>query len=84
AGADAVLCAAGGGRAPGRGWPDEIARGAAARPPVAAADLFALGAAPGPRLGAALKEIEARWLASGLRADRATLLDGWAPPRGPD
>lgn len=81
---DAVLFAAAAGRAPGTEWRDEIARGAAARPPVAAADLIALGAAPGPRLGAALKEIEARWLASGLRADRATLLDGWAPPRGPD
>jgi len=48
----------------------ELARGAAAVFPVRAADL----ALTGPALGAALRRLEARWTASGLRLDAAALL----------
>jgi poly(A) polymerase len=48
----------------------EIARGAAARFPVAAADL----ALKGPALGAALRDLEARWMASDFSATREELL----------
>jgi poly(A) polymerase len=48
----------------------ELARGAAAVLPVRAADLPLTGRA----LGAALRRIEERWLASGLRLDAAALL----------
>ncbi|MFT3690039.1 CCA tRNA nucleotidyltransferase [Paenirhodobacter sp.] len=52
--------------------PDRIAFGAAQRLPVAAADL--MPALSGPALGARLREIEARWIASGFRLTRAELL----------
>jgi poly(A) polymerase len=71
-GADAVLL-----RAAVMGQPlapdamAEVARGAAARFPVTAADLAPLG---GKALGDRLKELEAQWLAGGLRADRDELL----------
>lgn len=54
------------------GWQDDVARGAAAVMPVKAADLMA--EAQGPALGERLREIEKRWLAADLRADRETLL----------
>lgn len=73
---DALLLRAAQGDAPPPDWPEEIARAAAARFPVVAADLIARGATPGPTLGLALKTLEARWLASDLRASRATLLKG--------
>jgi poly(A) polymerase len=50
----------------------ELARGAAAAFPVRAADL----PLEGPALGAALRRLEACWLASGLRLDAAALLRG--------
>jgi poly(A) polymerase len=50
----------------------EVARGAKAHFPVAAADL--MPGLSGPALGARLKELERRWLASGLRATKAELL----------
>ena len=49
---------------------DEIARGAAAAFPVKPADL----ALEGPALGAALRQLQADWLASDLHATRAALL----------
>jgi poly(A) polymerase len=52
----------------------EITRGAAARFPVAAGDLIARGMPPGPGLGAALKRLEARWVASDFRLDKTALL----------
>lgn len=72
-GADAVLLrAALTGRDPEPGWQDEVARGAAAVFPLRAADLG--DGLSGPELGAKLKRLEARWLASGLRAHRDSLL----------
>lgn len=51
-----------------------IAKGAAARFPLAAGDLTARGHAPGPALGKALTAAEARWIDSGFRLDKAALL----------
>jgi poly(A) polymerase len=53
------------------GWAAEIARGAAARFPVSAADLPGL---IGPALGQELKRLEKAWLASDLRLTRSQLL----------
>lgn len=56
------------------GWQSEIQRGAKARFPVSAADLM-----PGLQdeaLGARLKSLEARWLASDLALSREELLKG--------
>ena len=53
-------------------WRDEIARGAAAEFPVTAADL--MPALTGLALGQKLKELEARWLQSGLVLSRDALL----------
>ncbi|GAB1481013.1 CCA tRNA nucleotidyltransferase [Paracoccaceae bacterium] len=53
------------------GWQEAIARGAAARFPVAAADLPHLA---GPALGAQLKDLRTRWLNSDLRLSREELL----------
>ncbi|MCF1708176.1 CCA tRNA nucleotidyltransferase [Tabrizicola sp. J26] len=53
-------------------WRGEIARGAAARFPVKAADLMPELA--GPALGARLSELEARWIGSDFRLSRADLL----------
>ena len=52
------------------GLESELARGAAAVFPVRAADL----PLSGPALGAALRRLEARWAASGLRLDAEALL----------
>ncbi len=43
--------------------------------PLKGRDLIALGAAPGPALGALLTEIEDAWVAGGFKLDRAGLLD---------
>jgi len=51
----------------------EIAKGAAAQFPVAAADL--MPAFTGPALGARIKALEARWIASGFTLSRAELLE---------
>jgi poly(A) polymerase len=58
---------------PGR-WRSDIARGAAATFPVAAADL--MPGLQGEALGARLKELQARWMASDLTLDRDGLLNG--------
>ena len=52
----------------------QIARGTAARFPLEAADLMALGHTPGPALGQALARAHARWLDSGFSLDKAALL----------
>ena len=52
-------------------WRDDVARGAAARFPVSAADLPGL---VGPALGQELKRLEKVWLASDLRLTRSQLL----------
>jgi len=72
-GADAIL-----GRAallethPPAGWQTDLARGAAAQFPVKPADL--MPALQGPALGAALKRMQAHWLAHDLRPTRDELL----------
>ena len=43
--------------------------------PLKGADLKALGAVPGPELGALLKRLEQDWIASGFALERATLLE---------
>ncbi|MBK8438552.1 MAG: CCA tRNA nucleotidyltransferase [Rhodobacter sp.] len=71
--ADAVLArAAMTGAAPAADWQEEIARGAAVRFPVKAADLPGL---QGAALGKRLKALQSRWLDSGLRLTKADLLD---------
>lgn len=52
----------------------EIARGAAAVLPIAAADLIAAGFTPGPRLGAALRAAERDWIANGFDPDPENLI----------
>jgi poly(A) polymerase len=54
------------------GWEAEVAAGAAAEFPVRAADL--MPALSGPALGARLKALEARWIASGFTLTREALL----------
>lgn len=71
--ADAILAlAALTGAPPPEGWQAEVARGAQAQLPVRPADL--MPALQGPALGAKLKQIEARWLASDLHLGREALL----------
>lgn len=53
-------------------WQTDVARGAGSAMPVTAADL--MPGLQGAKLGARLKEIEARWLASDLRLTRADFL----------
>ncbi|WP_137932435.1 CCA tRNA nucleotidyltransferase [Mesorhizobium comanense] len=43
--------------------------------PLKGADLTALGAKPGPKLGEILKNLEAEWVEAGFAPDRGTLLD---------
>jgi tRNA nucleotidyltransferase/poly(A) polymerase len=43
--------------------------------PVKGGDLAALGFQSGPKLGAALKELESEWIASGFSLDRTALLE---------
>lgn len=54
------------------GWEEAVALGAAAEFPLRAADL--MPALTGPQLGARLKELEARWIASGFELSREQLL----------
>ena len=71
-GRDALLLRAALLEAPlGTGWQAALTRGAAARFPVRAADLPDL---TGPALGARLKELEARWIASDFELSREQLL----------
>ena len=71
--ADALLArAASLGGPPPPGWQDEVQRGAKARFPVTAADL--MPALQGEALGARMKELQARWLASNLTLSRKDLL----------
>ena len=56
------------------GWHDTIAQAAAQRFPVTAADL--MPGVQGADLGAALKAMETRWIASGFALTRAELLAG--------
>ena len=53
------------------GWRDAVAKGAAARFPITARDLAPLS---GQALGARLKALEDRWIASGFSLSRAELL----------
>lgn len=72
---DAVLArAAVLGTPPPDNWPAEIRRGAAAKFPVKAADL--MPGLAGDALGAQLKALESRWLATGLTVSREDLLKG--------
>ncbi len=74
-GADAVLArAASFGTHPPHGWQAEIHRGANARFPITAADL--MPAEQGEALGAHLKQLQSRWLASDLTLTREELLKG--------
>jgi poly(A) polymerase len=74
-GADATLArAASLGTAPPPGWQAEVRRGADTPFPVAAADL--MPALSGEALGARLKDLQARWLASDLTLSREALLKG--------
>ncbi len=43
--------------------------------PIKGADLSALGAVPGPRIGAALKALEDEWIDSGFTLARDALLE---------
>lgn len=73
-GLDAVLIqAALTGMPPAETSRNRVEFGAAQRFPVQAADL--MPALQGAALGARLKELEARWIASGFALDRAALLD---------
>ena len=53
------------------GWQAAVAKGAAAEFPVRADDLADLS---GPALGARLKQLEARWIASDFELSRSQLL----------
>jgi poly(A) polymerase len=64
---------------PSSGWAGEVARGAAARFPLRAADL----ALEGPALGAALRAAEAQWIASGFALTRDDLCAWGGFPRAP-
>jgi poly(A) polymerase len=57
-----------------QGAKDEVARGAASRFPITAADLMPV--LQGEALGARLKELERKWLASDLTLSREELLKG--------
>ncbi|MGY6410918.1 MAG: CCA tRNA nucleotidyltransferase [Alkalilacustris sp.] len=71
--ADIVLArAALAGAPPGPGWREAIGRGAAAEFPVAAADL--MPGFTGPALGARLRELRERWIASEFTLGRRELL----------
>ncbi len=74
AAADIVLArAALAGTVPPQGWREAIGRGATAEFPVAAADL--MPELSGRELGARLKALEARWIASDFALDREALLE---------
>jgi poly(A) polymerase len=72
---DAVLAkAACVGAPPSPGWQVEVERGSAAVFPVTSADL--MPALQGEALGARLRKLETKWLASNLTATREDLLNG--------
>jgi poly(A) polymerase len=72
---DAVLArAASLGTYPQEGWQSDVARGAKSRFPVTAADL--MPSVQGVALGARMKELRTRWLASDLTLTREDLLKG--------
>lgn len=74
-GADAVLArAAVLGAPPASGWQAEVVRGAAANFPVTAADL--MPTLQGEALGARLRQLNARWLATDLKLGKDDLLKG--------
>ncbi|WP_415184472.1 CCA tRNA nucleotidyltransferase [Phaeovulum sp.] len=54
------------------GWPEAARRGASARFPISAADL--MPDLQGPALGQRLRDLEARWIASGFTLSRDELL----------
>ncbi|MGC9419153.1 MAG: CCA tRNA nucleotidyltransferase [Rhodovulum sp.] len=68
-----LLRAAASGTAPAKDARDRIAEGAAAEFPLSAIDL--MPGYSGPALGARLKELESRWIASGFRLSRQQLLE---------
>jgi poly(A) polymerase len=70
----ALIAAAAAGLPPPPELLAEVARGAAARFPVAAAHLTAAGLPPGPALGAALARLRRLWAEADFRPDRAALL----------
>lgn len=70
--AQAALIRAARGEPPAFGWCHEVARGADARLPLAAADLMATGLS-GPALGQALARAEDAFIASGFALDRDRL-----------
>ncbi|MEO6299325.1 MAG: CCA tRNA nucleotidyltransferase, partial [Paracoccaceae bacterium] len=70
---DVVLCLAAILEAPlPQDWHAEVQRGAQSVFPVSAADL--MPELHGPAIGARLRMLQARWLASGLRLDKDALL----------
>ena len=69
-----LIRAAATGAAPPPDMEAQIARGAGAAMPIAAADLVTAGMAPGPALGQALSRAEASWIASDFALDRDALL----------
>jgi len=72
---DAILArAASLGALPPADWQAEVRRGADARFPVSAADL--MPALQGEALGARLRDLQSRWLASDLSLSREDLLKG--------
>lgn len=71
--AAAALAAAEGARPPDN-WRAGIAAAEAAEFPVSAADLKSAGVPPGPELGAALKRLEDRWIASCFTLSKQQLL----------
>lgn len=72
----AILRAASTGTGVASGLDAALRKGASAEFPVMAADLIGAGIAPGPELGALLKSLEERWIASGFRMTRDVLLSG--------
>ncbi|MFV0492535.1 MAG: CCA tRNA nucleotidyltransferase [Pseudorhodobacter sp.] len=67
-----LLRAASLGGHPPEGWQGQVARGASAEFPIRAADL--MPGLSGPALGAALRDLEARWIAADFRPTREELL----------
>jgi poly(A) polymerase len=69
-----LIRAAATGAAPPPDMEAQIARGAGAAMPIAAADLIAAGMAPGPDLGRALARAETAWIASDFALDKDVLV----------
>ncbi|HYN39832.1 MAG TPA: CCA tRNA nucleotidyltransferase, partial [Rhodospirillales bacterium] len=76
--ADELLASARLPRGRNAGWADLLHRVDAWRPiafPLLGRDAIALGIAPGPAMGALLREVEWWWEEGGYRADHAACLD---------